>query len=1139
VRWGWFVGRDPVAYTGLGYPQFADYESGRGIEQLDGRLPPLAVGADGGYVLNQRPAPETSGERAWPGASGAAVFCQGLLTAVVVKDDRAFGNRRLHAVPAHTLIADPEFVHLIMADTGVPPVPEAVELTAFMQPPGTSVLARTPGSLLAATVEAVPFTGRTTELGELTGWRDRPQPFSVMLVAGEGGQGKTRLAREFASRARHAGWAAGFLAVRKTTVARDNSGPLQATMGLARQVREAIRPVVLIADYAETWPEEVAALTDALLTGPLSEPVRLLLLSRTAGAWWAGLTDILGPDFAHRIDLLELTDTTNARREAYIAAAIGLAQHLAVLPDPPTGQEPQQPWSVLAERLARQSRALDAPRFGNALTLQMTALTDLLGAASAGDLARLSEREERELVLHERAYLRRAAAKRRLFRTGVLSDRADDDERAAEVWAALERALAGTILLGPCDASQARAIGLLVSANRESDVVSWLATLYPPSSGKFTLGTVQPDRLAELLLGPILTQQADALGQISTLANTIENAYAALFTLVRTAAHPGFGQVSEQIRDLVSSHPQPFAVAASALAVVIPKPDLLQNALIHLGRLDPRSFKSTAYEAVNQLPMVSVSAASFSVALTTVMTNILRALARDSPDVYLPNLATSLNNLGIRLAAAGQPQAALAPTQEAVDTYHELAKANPGTYLPDLATALNNLGVQMAAAGQRSAAFLPTQEAVTIRRQLAEAKPSAYLPDLATSLNNLGNQLTEAGQRQAGLAPTQEAVDNYRQLVEANPDAYLPSLATALNNLGVQLAEARQWQLALAASQEAADAYRQLVEANPDTYLPGLATALNNLGNRLAAAGQPQAALVTAQESVTLRRRLAEANPDAYRSDLATALNNLGNRLAAAGQPQAALTAAQEAADTYRQLVKANPGAHLANLATSLKNLSNHLVEAGRQSEADAIWESVIGTLSEDSSRLTLTVAYAQYLLGRSDPGASVDVLTRVLITPEIPRLVEATARRLQRDQWRQHPQAVERAWQSARVTSLPDWMYLSDDHFTTVVRWINARTWAESRDYFQDNFSQLLSPTTITVLDELALTALTELIALHKVLLEAVREYGLDAVYRPLLHAGSRLAQINLGNRRRHSEQGHLVPCCMSGLSRNPEFRK
>ena len=1421
VRWGWFTGPDPAPYTGMGYPEFTDYESGRGVEQLGGMLPPLGMGADGAYVLNQGSAPETAAGRAWPGVSGAAVFCQGLLTAVVIKDDRAFGNRRLHAVPVSTLTAEPGFARLVTEDIGTAPTLEAVELAEFLQPPATQILARTPGSLLAAAVEAVEFTGREGELAELAAWRDSGEGFAVMLVTGEGGQGKTRLARHFAALAREARWAGGFLAARAATPASgEGGGKLQSTVELARRVREASRPVLLIADYAETRPDDIAALVDVLDSSPPAHPARILLLSRTAGAWWANLTEALGPHITHRMSLDPLTGADQTRHDAYAAAVTGLARHLAALPDPLAERVSGQSWSTLAEQLATNPPELDDPRLGNALSLQITALTDLL-AAAAGQ-APVGGFGERELVGHERGYLRRAAARRRLFSPCMLSDRADDDERAAEAWTALERALAGLILLGPCDANQAQAIGGLASGDRPGEVVNWLAALYPPPGEEFSLGAVQPDRLAELLLGPVLIQETGLLGQVGALTASMDGAFTVLFTLARTAAHPAFVSISEQAADLIASRPDPFAVAAPVLAATLPQPGPLQDGLLRLGQHNPRGFQQTAFTALNQLPDISVSGALFSVALTTVMMGILRPLAETDPGVYrpyladylnnlgarlayagqrqaalapaqeaadtyrqlaatnpdahlpylaaalnnlgnrlgeagqrqaalapaqeaadtyrqlaatnpdahLPGLAMALNNLGARLGEAGQRQAALAPAQEAADTYRQLAATNPDAHLPGLAMALNNLGARLGEAGQRQAALAPAQEAVTIRRQLATANPDAYVPDLATALNNLGarlgeagqpqaalasvretaeiyrqlamtnpdaylphlanaldnlgNRLADAGQPQAALAPAQEAADTYRQLIAVNPDAHLPYLAGALNNLGARLGEAGQRQAALAPAQEAADTYRQLATANPDAYLPDLASALNNLGNRLAEAGQPQAALAPAQEAVTIRRRLIAANPDAYLPDLASALNdlgsrlgdtgqrqaalapaqeaadtyrqliaanaeahlpglasalnnlgirladagqrdaalaaaqeaadtyrqlataepgaylpdlataltNLGNRLAEAGQPQAALAPAQEAADTCRQLATTNHGAYLPDLANALNNLGNHLAvagqrptalaaaqeaadtyrqlaaadpcaylpglamalnnlgmwlaeagqreaalapaqeavtirrqlaaanpdaylpylanalnnlghrlaEVGREDEAHQIWESAITDLPEESWRLALTVAYAGCLLGQPDRDAGVDLLVRILTVAEVPGPVEADARQLLREHWRQHPRAVEQAWQSASTAPLPGWMYLTDDQIGTVISWINTGNWAESRSYFYDHAGQLLADQTITALDELALTASENLISQHSGLLDAARQHELDAAYQRLL---------------------------------------
>jgi hypothetical protein len=63
---------------------------------------------------------------------------------------------------------------------------------------------------LAARHEVVDFTGRDAELTELAGWRDDPEPGSaVRLVHGPDGQGKTRLAAQFAGLSVALGWTVG------------------------------------------------------------------------------------------------------------------------------------------------------------------------------------------------------------------------------------------------------------------------------------------------------------------------------------------------------------------------------------------------------------------------------------------------------------------------------------------------------------------------------------------------------------------------------------------------------------------------------------------------------------------------------------------------------------------------------------------------------------------------------------------------------------------------------------------------------------------------------------------------------------------------------------------------------------------
>jgi tetratricopeptide (TPR) repeat protein len=930
VRWGWFIGSSPVPYLGLGFSEFADYESERRLEQLDGLLSSLKVRADGEFVLDQGSAPDMTVGRTRPGVSGAAVFCNEFLTAMVTQDNLPPGNQQLHVVSVETLIREPEFARLLTDDTGMTPILEAVELAEFLQPPVSPVSARTPGSLLAAAVEAVEFTGRVDKLAELASWRGSDADFSVALVAGNPGQGKTRLARRVAAAARQDGWAAEFLATRAAALrAGDYGDQRQAAEKLVHQVRKATRPVLLMVDNAETRPHECAVLVDALTSNPPTHPVRLLLLSSMAGAWWANLSDVFNQKNIWQIELQPFADSADARQAAYSAAVRSYSRHLESLPASAAERPLEQSWSAIANRLAENPPSLDGAQLGNALMLQITAIADLLATASGQTPAGVFA--EQQLVRHERNYLHRAAEKHRLFDEGVLSDRANEEERTAEAWSALERTLVGVILLGPCDVSRALAIGDLSMPVRPTDVVNWLAALYPPPSDKFALGVVQPDWLAELFLGPILKRQPDLLGKVCALIDSVDDAYTALFILMRMAAHPDFNQIGEQACNLIVNQPHPFAIAAPVLAATLPEfqAALLHAGLLRLGQQDPQIFKETAYTTVHDLPGNTVSGATFNARLTSTMTNILRLLANNNPDSYASDLAEILVRLGLRLGEIGQLQDALDAAQEGTAIYRQLIQASPDVYLDKFAWSLNNLGKQLDAIGQQRAALAVTQEAVNLYRTLAEADPQRYLPLLAWALNNLGAHLSDTDKLEAALETIQQAVAIRRDLARDDPGAYVPFLASSLNNLGNILAEVEQLDAALAASQEAVGFYRQLAQSDPGAYLPELAGCLVNLGDRFANVGQEQAAMNAIEQAVGLYRDLSDTNPTAYLPRLALSLNNLGVSLADAGQLESALALTEEAIGIYQQLLSAGLDSYFPDFARAVRNLGDQLNDLG------------------------------------------------------------------------------------------------------------------------------------------------------------------------------------------------------------------
>ncbi len=122
---------------------------------------------------------------------------------------------------------------------------------------------------------------------------------------------------------------------------------------------------------------------------------------------------------------------------------------------------------------------------------------------------------------------------------------------------------------------------------------------------------------------------------------------------------------------------------------------------------------------------------------------------------------------------------ALHDAQEAVFESARLLANTTIEQAPDLwairAGSLNNLANRLSDAGQRSQALDTATEATNLYRQLAAANPAAFLPDLAMSLNNLAVMLSDAGQRSQALDTATEATNLYRQLAAANPDAFLPN----------------------------------------------------------------------------------------------------------------------------------------------------------------------------------------------------------------------------------------------------------------------------------------------------------------------------------------------------------------------------
>ena len=76
--------------------------------------------------------------------------------------------------------------------------------------------------------------------------------------------------------------------------------------------------------------------------------------------------------------------------------------------------------------------------------------------------------------------------------------------------------------------------------------------------------------------------------------------------------------------------------------------------------------------------------------------------------------------------------------EEALKTYRQLAKKEPETYLPNIAATLNDLGILDTDENRIEKARKEFEEALKIYRQLAHKEPDVYLRYVAITLNNLG-----------------------------------------------------------------------------------------------------------------------------------------------------------------------------------------------------------------------------------------------------------------------------------------------------------------------------------------------------------------------------------------------------------------
>lgn len=788
--------------------------------------------------------------------------------------------------------------------------------------------AEQPSRMLDARYRVVGFTGRRAEHAALAAWRDEhDRRLSVRWLHAPGGQGKTRLADEFAERSRAQGW--------KTV--RALAGPGRRISPSAGEDLRApsARGVLLVVDYADRWPVSHLAwlFSNALLHRPL--PTRVLAIARSAQPWpvvRAVLTDVEAHTCAQALG--PLSDEAGERAAMFAAARDGFAARYGLAD--PAAVEPPVP--------------LTGPQFGLALSVHMAALVAVdaraRGLRAPGDMAGVSS----YLLDRERRHW---------------ANLSGAGEKEGHDYGTRPEAMAHTVFTAALTGAMGYEQGtrLLRGLDMRCDPFRLLADhalCYPPADPDTVLEPLLPDRLAEDLLAlsfpghratddyaPFAWAAATARALSARAPGAQPPAHAArLLTFLASAAAPGrWPHLAPHLAALLRADPG-LAVAAGSAAL---------TALADVDGLDPDVLD--AVEA--HFPRGRQTDLAPGIAAVTARVTARRLAATTDPDTRVGlfmECATRQNQ-------AGRYEEALAAHDEAVAILEDRYAADPAYERP-LALALGDRAVARMEVRRWQEAAVDAQRAVDLQRRLAAARPARFHPELAVALSHLGVSYAHLGRQREALDAEQEAVQFLSLQAEDDPAAHESDLAASLSNLGSRLAGHGRWEEALDAAERAVGIRRRLARTDPAGETPGLARSLSNLGTRHRDLGHWQEGLAAEEEAVALFERLAEANPAAYEAPFARSLANLGTHLSHCGRPGEALARTEQALAVRRRLAAAAPGAHGLELAESLAGYALALAEAGRHDEALAPAEDAVARLRR---------------LHAADPGTHAERLARAL----------------------------------------------------------------------------------------------------------------------------------------------------------------
>ena len=944
------------------------------------------------------------------------------------------GTEREHPVGADALVDDgpgylARFDQLVVSDVGgwwtpsmlVPRPGARSDPAAVLRPiwaldAGPEHGAPPPplSTLLRADRRVVPFqvTDTTTHVvTEVERWAARLDDLAVpsaglgqvalVVLLGEGGSGKTRLALEAVDVWTGTEGTLGRGAVRGVVHGDASAAEVAAVVGEPGLV-------VVVLDYADATPSTVVRemLQVLAIRPPGWGKVVLVATGREEGAWLVALRRALSPlvelDLDVREDMSDLEGrdldrSTLFRRGAEAVAAARRQPVRAVVPS--------------AEVL----------QGGTPLDVLLRAGLAQVADVDPGDGADLY----RAALDHERSYWAQQVHRIRVESGDARPLGADDAGRTAapplseRMRAWLDELVAIVSLCHPTPATLDGLVDAVVhgagapvgeaTASAPSDpsvdLGELLRRLYPGEGGGGwqRIGGLRPDPLADHLIRTALPRDDRSAGPLT---------WSRLVAAAGPAGWPGLVAALDRVYTGV---PEPTWLTAG-LGAALAEEETAGSVLAAAGRGDGPARRavvtgSLADDAppwvdgtVEDEPALGLSRQAAMVASlevsasgTAELAEAMVVLARDlhrsgrpeeaadaivrAAEAHLAlarapeggNLATSILGLAVTFARMDLVENAL----EALTMGTMFAGEHPPEDPFEQPSVLKSIGVWAAGAGNTEMAVGLSRHAVARYREAVAEGQVELRVDLAAALVDLSSHWAAAGRVHEAVPPSAEAVELLRTLVAEGRSDLRVDLAFALGSHVVRSAEVGQRGHAVVTSVEAVTLLRALVAEGRSDLRDQLAGVLTGLGSLLADVGRVGEAVAPSVEAVDLlRASVAEGRP-ALRSRLAMSLSNLGVQLARAGRVDEAVAPTEESVHLSRVLVAENRPGLRAQLARVLNNLGTQLASVGRVAEAIDSSEECVELLRElvGEGRVDLRDDLASAL---SNLGARLEGLGRV-----------------------------------------------------------------------------------------------------------------------------------------------------------------